>query len=414
MPQFSYVFKDKDGKTFSEIAEAFNRTGLIETLQKQGYFIIRVQEVSSASKQNAKKAFASKSYSHKKVNLNDLVVFARQLATMVEAGVSLTKSLTVVAEQTDSKEFNRVITNVKDDVERGNSLRAALAKYPNVFDQFWVSLVEVGEASGTMPKVLEKLAFYLEQQTAFQSSIQSALIYPSILISVVVVAILVFALLVGPRFEDIFTSMKVELPALTKYLLMSFRFIKAHFLLMAGSIAILVYLFKKYTRTYQGKILLEKFLFGLPSLGEIYKLIIMERFSSQLALLVDSGVPILHALDISQRLVNNHTCAIIIGEVKEGVRQGETMVKPMEHSGFFPPMAVQMISVGEETGELSKMLKHVADFYLKTVETFMKRFGTIIEPFMLVFIAVVVGVILAAMFLPMFNLSSLGRGAMNQ
>jgi type IV pilus assembly protein PilC len=298
-------------------------------------------------------------------------------------------------------------------VERGSSLRSALSKHPKVFNQFWVSLVEVGEASGTMPKILDKLAFYLEQQASFQSSIISAIIYPCILFSVALLAILVFAVFVGPKFEQVFTSMKVPLPMITSTLLVIFRFIKTHLLLLFLAFAILIFFLKQYTKTYFGKLLAERFCFSFPTLGYIYKLIIVERFSSQLALLVDSGVPILHALDISQRLVNNHTCAIIIGEVKEGVRQGEMLVRPMEKSGFFPPMATQMIAGGEESGELSKMLKHVSIFYQKTVETFMKRFGTIIEPVMLIFMAVVVGTIVAAMFMPMFNLATLGTSGFN-
>ena len=151
-------------------------------------------------------------------------------------------------------------------------------------------------------------------------------------------------------------------------------------------------------------------MFSLPSVGNIYRLIIVERFTSQMAILVDSGVPILQALDISSRLVNNSTCENIILQIKEQVRQGELLAAPMQESGFFPGMAVQMITVGEETGELSKMLKHVAEFYQDTVETFMKRIGTIIEPFMLIFMGGVIGIIVAAMFMPMFNLASLGGG----
>lgn len=156
--------------------------------------------------------------------------------------------------------------------------------------------------------------------------------------------------------------------------------------------------------------LLEKFLFKMPAIGEIFKLIIIERFSSQMAILIDSGVPILYALDITERLVDNNTCALVISDIREAVKEGELLVAPMERSGFFPQMCVQMITVGEETGELSKMLKHVAKFYQEGVETFMKRFATIIEPFMLVFMGAIIGTIVVAMFLPMFNLSKLGGG----
>jgi type IV pilus assembly protein PilC len=234
--------------------------------------------------------------------------------------------------------------------------------------------------------------------------------YPAVLFVVCLGAISVFALFIGPRFESIFNEMKVELPLITRVLLGAFRFIKSNFLFVLMGIGGFLFLFKKWTRTRFGRLQMEKFIFGLPSIGHVYKLIIVERFSSQMAILVDSGVPILHALDIAQRLVDNVSCANVIGDIKESVRQGELLVAPMERSKFFPGMAIQMINVGEETGELSKMLKHVAAFYQETVETFMKRLGTIIEPFMLVFMGAVIGVIVLAMFLPLFNIAQLGGG----
>ena len=284
-------------------------------------------------------------------------------------------------------------------------LSCSLAK---VFSAFWVSLVEVGEASGTMPKVLSKLAFYLQQQASFRSTITSAIMYPAVLFVVCIGAVAFFALFVGPRFEAIFTSMDVDLPLITRVLLVTFRFIKEKFFLILVSLVVGIFLLNKWTQTKPGRLQKENFFYGLPAFGKIYRLIIIERFTSQMALLVDSGVPILHALDISQRLVDNATCSKIIGDIKESVRQGELLVAPMERSQFFPAMCIQMITVGEETGELSNMLKHVAHFYLNTVETFMKRLGTLIEPVMLVFMGGIIGIIVLAMFLPMFNMSKLG------
>jgi type IV pilus assembly protein PilC len=221
-------------------------------------------------------------------------------------------------------------------------------------------------------------------------------------------AITFFALFVGPRFESIFNTMHVELPLITRVLLSTFRFIKQNFLMLVFSVVAAIFLFKKYAKTSVGRAHVEQFLFSMPVFGNITKLIVIERFSSQMSILVDSGVPILYALDITQRLVDNSICANVINDIKESVRQGELLVAPMERSKFFPSMCIQMISVGEETGELSKMLTHVANYYQQTVETFMKRLGTLIEPFMLVFMGGVIGVIVLAMFLPMFNIAQLG------
>jgi type IV pilus assembly protein PilC len=329
---------------------------------------------------------------------------------MMEAGVTLLRSLDVIVSQIESERFHKIVIQLRNDVEQGSSFSQALEKHPKVFNQFWVSLIEVGEASGTMPLVLNKLSFYLEQSAAFKSTIISAIIYPVILFVVACSAIMFFAFWVAPKFESIFNVLGADLPLITKLLLQSFKFMKAKFFHITAIIAVIVFLFRNYFKTYHGRLNLEKFLFSLPKIGDIIKLIVIERFTSQMAILIESGVPILHALDITQRLVNNNTCALIINDIKDEVRAGKVLVEPMEKSGFFPALAIQMIIVGEETGELSKMLNHVATFYQTTVETFMKRIGTIIEPVMLIFMGGVIGIIVIAMFLPMFNMASMGGG----
>ncbi|MBN1869621.1 MAG: type II secretion system F family protein [Candidatus Omnitrophica bacterium] len=409
MTRFSYTVKDKSGKTIKDSAEAASRSILIEKLQQQGFFIVEVTDAISSRPVFVKKSKkAARKFHRKKIKLNDLVSFSRQLATMLEAGVPLIRSISVIESQIESKEFSRVIADVQKNVEQGASLSLALAAHPKVFSQFWVSLIEVGEASGTIPKTLDKLAFYLEQQASFRSTIISGIIYPSILFSVCVGAIAFFALVVGPKFKTIFESMGADLPWITNTLLAVFELIKKNILFIFFGIAAAIIFFRKFVRTHAGKFMFEKFLFRLPTIGEIFKLIIVERFSSQMSLLVDSGVPILYALDITERLVDNITCALIISDIKESVKQGELLVASMERSEFFPTMCIQMITVGEETGELSKMLKHIAAYYQEGVETFMKRFATIIEPFMLVFMGAIIGTIVVAMFLPLFNLSQLG------
>lgn len=411
MPKYSYTVKDINGRTTTDVADAFDQNALILDLQKRGYFIVFVKEM-KASDQIQQKPVSKKArkFGHKKILINDLIIFARQLTTMIESGVTLLRSLDVIIAQIESEDLFKTLSKIKDDVEQGSSLSKALEKHPKVFNQFWISLVEVGEASGTMPIILDKLAFYLEQQASFKSTIVSAIIYPIILLAVSMGAIMFFALVVGPKFESIFKSMNVPLPMITTILLTAFRIIKTNFLLITGVLTVFFFLLGRYLKTYGGRIHKERILMGLPAIGETYRLIILERFASQMAILIDSGVPILYALDISQRLVDNHTCALILGDIKEGIRQGKSLTGPMSKSGFFPAMAIQMIAVGEETGELSKMFKHVAKYYQTAVETFMHRLGTIIEPIMLVFMGSVIGVILVAMFLPMFNISQLGGG----
>ncbi len=408
MPRFHYTAKDSSGKNIAEDIEAFDKTSLISELQQKGYFILSIEEHAAFATQVEATKEAPRKFTHNNIKLMDMLNFANQLATMLDSGITILRALEVIIDQVESKNFYAILQKVNADVEQGSSLSEALARFPKVFDQLWVSLIEVGEASGTMPKVLKKLAFYLEQKAAFNSTVTSAIMYPMVLFCVCLGAIAFFALFVGPRFESIFNTMHVELPLITRVLLSSFRFIKQNFFMLVFGTAAVIFLFKKYAQTSVGRAHVEQFLFSMPVFGNIAKLIVIERFSSQMSILVDSGVPILYALDITQRLVDNSICANVINNIKESVRQGELLVAPMERSKFFPSMCIQMISVGEETGELSKMLTHVATYYQQTVETFMKRLGTLIEPFMLVFMGGVIGVIVLAMFLPMFNIAQLG------
>ena len=410
MPKYRYTVRNAQGQKITADTESYDKNSLIQQLQRQGYFILTIEEPNSITKPKASNASViKKKFNHTKIKLDDLITFSRQLTTMLESGVTLLRSLEVITSQVDSQRLYEVLSKVNKEVEQGSSLSEALAAHPKIFNQFWVSLIEVGEASGTMPTVLSKLAFYLEQQASFRSSIVSAIVYPVVLFFVCMGAVTFFALFVGPPFETIFNSMDVKLPLITQALLITFRFIKQQFFWIVVSCTAAVFFFRKYAQTPIGKMQLEKLFLGLPTFGHIYKMIIIERFTSQMSILIDSGVPILHALDISQRLVDNVTCSKVISNIKESVRQGELLVGPMERSGFFPPMTTQMITVGEETGELGKMLKHVAAFNQNTVETFMKRFGTLLEPFMLVFMGFIIGIIVLAMFLPLFNISQLGH-----
>lgn len=408
MPKFEYVVKDGNGKTFRDTTDAYNQKALVDKLQTQGLYIIRVKELQSAAFAKKKNKGNQLKFHHNRVKLDDLLAFSRQLATMLESGVPLIRCLNVTQEQTQSKKFYYLIAQVKHDIEQGKSLSVSLAKNPKVFNPFWSSLVEVGEASGTLPMVLTKLTFYLEQQAAFRSTIISGTIYPCILFVVSMGAVFFFALVVGPKFEAVFKSMNAPLPWITIQLLALFAFIKTKFLLIFGVLFAIFISFRMFIKTYSGRLLFEQVLFSLPVFGEITRNIILERFASQMAILLETGVPILYALDITERLVDNKTCALIVSDIKDGVKKGQALSEPMRNTDFFPPMMVQMISVGEETGDMGKMFKHVSHFYQEYVETFMKRFATIIEPFMIVFMGAIVGTIVIAMFLPLFNISQIG------
>ena len=408
--RFSYTVKDINGKTISGNDDALDQETLVTQLQKQGYFVINVQPFSeTTTKKLPVKIKKKDTTTHTKAKLDDLLSLCRQLSALLDAGVPLLRGLDVISMQVESRQLRDAMITIKKEVEQGNSFSASLAKYPKIFNQLWVSLVEVGEASGTMPTVLAKLAFYLEREAAFRSNVASATMYPMILLMVSVIAVLIFALVIGPKFRNIFESFGAELPAMTRVLLDTFDFIRKNFLLLIGSISAIIVAVKQYTRTPMGKLHAERFLLAIPKFGNVYRTIVVERLTSQMSILADSGVPILYALDITQRMVNNKTCEMVIADVKNNVREGKLIAEHMSKSGFFPPMAIQMILIGEETGELGKMLKRVSEYYQEYVQVFMKRFATAFEPIMLVFMAVLIGAMVIAMFLPIFNLSQLAR-----
>jgi type IV pilus assembly protein PilC len=411
MPIYFYKVKDAQGNTKTDTIQAASENSLVEQLQSEGYFVVAVREEtakSSSSKEEEKKE-VKLTFDHDGYKIEDLLVFSRQLATMMEAGVTMLRSLDVIKSQIQSRVLYEAVNKIHDDVEQGSSLSGAWAKHPKIFNQFWVSLAEVGEASGTMPLVLNKLALHVEREVAFQSAIVSAMVYPAILFVVCIGAIIFFALFVAPKFEDIFHAMHTELPIMTRCLLAVFDFIKHYILLIMGGAVGVFFLLKSYFSTPMGQLQFEKIIYSLPIVGEVTKLIIVERFAAQMAILTESGVPILYSLEITEKLVDNKTCGLVVAQVHEGVREGKGMADSLMKSGFFPMMAVQMIKVGEETGELGKMFKHVAEYYQANVEAFMKRFGTLIEPFMLVFMAFIIGVIVISIFLPLFKLGQGGH-----
>lgn len=408
--QFSYTAVDKEGKKITATEEAVDEESLVIRLQAKGMVVVHVTalEATAAKPKETIAIGAGKNkFTHKRIKLNDLVVFSRQLATMLDSGVTLLKSLEVILQQVDSSNLYGCLSSVKRDLEQGSSLSASLSKHPKVFNQFWLSLVEVGEASGTLPVILEKLAFYLEEKAAFQSKVITAMIYPIVLFIVCIGAISFFALKIIPVFTGIFKGFGVKLPFLTQMILAVFEFIRQKFLLLLFSLIGIIYFMKWYSKTSTGKKQIETILFKLPVFGNFYKIFIIERFISQMSILVESGVPILYALEICQRMIGNKTVEEVIGFVKNNVREGKLFAEPMQKSGFFTPMVVQMVLIGEETGELSKMLKKVAFFYQNYVSAFLSRFTSLFEPIMIVIMGFLVGTIVISMFLPIFSIATL-------
>lgn len=416
MPKFIYTIISKDGKRQMLKAEAESEDLLLNKLQSEGVTVTNIapdiEEIQPKVTAEGKQVLSLKRGRkfHNGVNLSDLVILARQLATMLSAGVTLLKSLEIICAQIQSLKLLKAIESIRKEVEGGRNFSDCLSDYQGVFPKLWVNLVQAGEASGNLPTVLERLSSYLEARAAFRSKLISAMVYPLILFTVATGAILVFTLVIVPKFVSIFESFQIELPLITKILISLSSFMRHGIIFIIGAIFAIVFVFKSIVKTEKGKRLIDTFKFQIPVMGEFIQSVQIEKFASQLSMLLESGVPILYSLEITQHSMDNALMEEAVLRIKEAIREGKTFHDPMQESGLFPPMVTQMIAIGEEIGELPKMCKRVATYYQDYVETFVVRFTAMLEPLMIVFMGFVVGLMVIAMYMPIFQMATAGSG----
>ncbi len=412
MKKFVFTARDQQGKLTSGTEEAENADVVVNRLQLRGLLVTNIKieaEAKSVVKPHSTLVRKAK-FNHYGIKEDDLIMFGRQLATAIGSGVPLLKSMDVIAQQVSSKKFYGVVNNIKLDVESGFSFRDALAKNQKVFSNLWISMVETGEASGNLPLVLDKLAYYLESRAAFKRKIVSALVYPVILFAVASLAVIFFLVFIVPRFTEIFKSFNVELPKATKILVFLSRMLKQNFLFILLGIGAIITLIKQALKTKEGKKFFDDFILRVPLVGEFLRLREIEKFCSSMTTLLEAGVPILYALEIVERSSDNYTAKGVFRMVKQSVREGKPLIIPMEESGFFPPMVTQMVNIGEEIGELDRMFKKIASFYSEILETQVTRFSSMFEPIMILVMGLVVGGMVISMFLPIFQIANVGGG----
>ncbi len=409
MPKFSYICRRSTGEKEVGVLEGPSQDDVVAQLQKKGLFVTSIIpfDVGKREAVFAKegKPLVRKQFSHGRITSNDLVLFARQLAMLLSAGVSLLRSLDVISKQVDSKKLFDVIAQVRQDMEGGHTLRDSIAKFPDIFSPLWINLIETGEASGNLPTVLERLAYYLDEAAGFRRKIISALMYPAILLFISISAVLFFIIKIVPTFAKILTSFGVTLPLATRIVIGMSNFLTRKFYLFVLIIGGLVYGIRKLSKRPPFDRILEEMKFKLPVFGDFFRYILLERFATTMSILIESGVPILYALEISERSTGSMKMAESIEYIKKSVKEGRSMASPMEKSAFFTPMIVQMVAIGEEIGELSNMLKRIAKYYQDYLETFVTRLATIFEPIMIVFIGIVIGSLVISIFLPIFSLA---------
>jgi type IV pilus assembly protein PilC len=416
MPKFFYLARDKQGNRASGMEEASNQDEALSRLYARELVVINVFPEAAAEKTpevtGAEVPVEIKvRLKHGGIKRDDLVLFCRQLATLLGAGVTILKSLDIISRQIASRKLYNVIKDLQKSMEAGLSFHESMAKHPRVFTELWVNLVDSGEASGNLSLVLARLAGYLERDAAFKRKIISALIYPVILSCAGLSALLFLSIKVIPTFASLFMGFNIELPALTKMVIAFSSFLVKKWLMIIIVIFAAVFIFRQYVSTKAGRRRYERFLFNLPVFGEFFRTLVIERFTSEMATLVESGVPILYSLEITEHSVGNLYLGDILSKVKNEVREGKPLSQPLETSGFFDPMSVQMISIGEEIGELPNMFKRLNAFYGEFVDLFLTRITSMFEPIMLIVMGGLVGILVAAMFLPIFEITKLAQQA---
>jgi len=405
MPEFSYKAKLTSGSTTAGTIEAPNQRSAMDKLKSQNMIVMEITESSKSPLDalNKYNPFAPKTKS------KDIVLFSRQLSTLVSAGVPLVQGLTILGEQIENPAFKTVIEKVREDIEGGVTIADALGKHPDSFTDLYVSMVRAGEVGGILDTILERLSNYLEAAEALKSKIKGAMMYP-LVVSIIAGAVTIF-LLVGviPTFKEVFAGFGAELPAPTQVLINISEGLQKYFWAVIV-VPILAFVgFKQIRKTEWGLNYFDEKALKLPMFGILLRKVAVAKFTRTLGTLVRSGVPILQALDTVARTSGNKVVEKAIYSARESIREGERISDPLKRSGVFPPMVIQMISVGEETGNLDIMLTKIADFYDQEVDVAVKGLTSMIEPIVIVVMGVVIGSIVICMFMPMFEMSQLAQ-----
>ncbi len=421
MPRFNYIALDARGQEASGLVEAPSTNAAISQLRQAGYFptsvveeAIRGLDGEVARQRAAKMAPTTKPrakrgivlFARRKVSSKILMIFTRQLATLIDSGLPLLRSLNVLAKQERDKVMRNTINKVADSVQSGSTFSDSLALHPRIFNDLYVSMVKAGEVGGVLELVLTRLSEFQEKAAKIKNKILAAMVYPVIVMTMAVGIMGFLLVFIVPRFELIFQDLLGDkpLPPVTRFVIGLSGFMQNHGLIILGLVVVTVALYKMIGRTRQGRLVIDNFKLRMPLFGNLNRKTAISRFSRTLGTLVTSGVPILQALNITRETAGNAAIAAAIARVHDSVKEGESIVQPMEASRAFPPMVVSMVDVGEETGKLPEMLLKIADVYDDEVDNAVVALTSMLEPIMIVFLAVIVGTIVLALFTPLISI----------
>lgn len=401
MASYTYKAKTNTGQTVTGSFEAKERDMVITFLKEKGYIPLSIVDTV------AEKGKEVKIGGNKKVKAKELAIFCRQFKTMLTAGVSLIGCLDMLKKQTENPTLKQALVKIYENVQKGKTLSDSMKSFENVFPVLLISMVEVGEVSGTLETVLDRLALQFEKDNKIRSKVTTAMTYPAVIGCIALVMVTFMMIFIVPKFVNMVASVGGTLPTPTKIVMfVSGLFTNIVFLICFAAVIFgLSYGFKKFKKTEQGKFIIDSFIYKMPMVGKNVQKILASRFTRTLSTLLSSGVSLIQSLEVVDKVVNNQIVSRGIVKVKEDIKSGSSLSGPLESLGIFPVMVTQMISVGEEAGSLDSIMEKVADFYDEEVDTSISKLVAMLEPLMMMLLAIIVGFIVVAMILPVFSMN---------
>ena len=398
MPLFIYKGINSYGEKRKGKIEAVNLAAAQTTLKK-------MRITPSLVKEAPKDILSGIPFFQPKVTGKDVVIFTRQLSTMIDAGLPLVQSLEILTRQQENATFKKILQTVRTDVETGSTIAEAMKKHPQVFDNLYCNMIDAGEVGGILDTILSRLAAYMEKNMALVKKVKGSMTYPVICLCISVVVMAVMLVFVVPVFQKMFADFGSALPVPTQMVVDMSQFVKGNILFMLGGVFALVWLIKRINRTEKGKKKIDQLLLVLPILGPLIRRVAVAKFTRTLGTMMTSGVPIMDALNVVARTAGNKVIEIAVFRVVDAIKEGRALAEPLEETGVFPSMVVQMINVGESTGALDTMLEKIADFYDEEVDQAVENLTAAIEPLMMVFLGGMIGGLVVAMYLPIFSMA---------
>ena len=423
MSTYTYSAVDAQGRKTTGSMEVADEAAALRRIREMGFFPLKItQQAAPATplermKRHAarlslkSRAAAAPPNPNCRIKSRQLCLFTRQLATLLEAGLPLLRSLRLLTEQETDRRFRRVLTDLAASIEGGNSFSEALARYPKIFNRLFLNLIKAGEISGALELTLKRLADFMEKSSRIKSRVTAGLFYPAAVMTVALGVVALMLIFIVPRFEEVFRDLTNgrPLPDFTRFVLGISNAVRHNFLAVAAGLAVLYGCFRMAISTTAGRLSWDRFKLQMPVLGNVFRKLAIARFTRTLGTLITSGVPILQALNIIKEATGNVAVGKVVGQVHENVKQGESIVGPLRESRIFPVTVVGMIDVGEQTGALPDMLNRIADNYEEEVDNSVAAMTSLLEPVLIIFLGVIVGAIVAAMFLPIIDIGNPGN-----